>query len=216
MLLVVPMSLGGSFQAAAHDSDNHPSDELYEHPPTWNGRKIYLSPAHHWSGPKYGCGSYVEDDNMLRVAREAGIWDNGGSLWDRGYKVRVGRGDPDDNVQHSNNWGSNRHIPLHSNAHGNDQCGASNGGTIAFYYPGSGTGEDLARALKNKVGDSSPGGANERVDTANLYELSATSMPAAYLEAEFHDWMRGKDWLVDYSSWAWRIGWAVDVHLGYP
>lgn len=41
-------------------------------------------------------------------------------------------------------------------------------------------------------------------------------MPAAYLEAEFHDWWGGKNWLVDYASWSWRVGWAVDAHLDYP
>lgn len=205
--------------ASAHDSDNHPADEFYTNPPSWNGKKIYLSPAHHWSGPNQGCGSYVEDDNMLLVARQAGILDNGGSLWDRGYKVRVGRGDPDDNTERSNSWGSNRHIPLHSNAHSmSTGCGFSTGGTQVFYSPGSSNGQNLANKLENKVGPSSPGSGSLEYVASNtgLYELNQTTMPAAYLEAEFHDWVTGKNWLKDYSSWGWRIGWAVDVHLGYP
>lgn len=56
--------------------------DLFYNPITPNGKWIYLSPAHHWAGPNYGCGSYVEDDNTER----------------------------------SNNWGSNRHISMHSNA----------------------------------------------------------------------------------------------------
>lgn len=214
-LACVPAASAGP--ASAHDSDSHPSDEFYTNPPSWNGKKIYLSPAHHWQGKKYGCGAYVEDDNMLGVARAAGILDDGGSLWDRGYKVRVGRGDPDDNVARSNKWGSTRHIALHSNAHANSTgCGFSNGGTIGFYYAGSSQGENLAYQLRRKVGASSPGDASEKIETAGFYELSYASMPAAYLEAEFHDWWSGKNWLQNYSSWDYRIDWAVDVHLGYP
>lgn len=50
----------------------------------------------------------------------------------------------------------------------------------------------------------------------SLYELTATAMPAAYIEAEFHDWPSGVTWLADYDVWAWRVGWGVDQHLGYP
>lgn len=92
---------------------------------------------------------------------------------------------------------------------------ASIKGTIVFYYPGSSNGQDLATKLKNKVGDVSPG-TNDHIATETFYELANTTMPAAYLEAEFHDWTSGKNWLVDYSSWDWRVGWAVDVHFGYP
>lgn len=143
--------------AEAHRSNDHPPDTIYR-PGTenFNGRKIYLSPAHHWAGPNRGCGNYVEDNNMPKVAKDAATGDPGGDLTDRGYKVRVGAGDPDDNVRRSNAWGSTRHIALHSNAHGSQECGASWGGTKAFYYPGSTKGRNLGKRLKNKVGASSP------------------------------------------------------------
>ncbi len=200
----------------AHDSDNHPADDIYQ-PMTWNGWRIYLSPAHHWTGPKYGCGDYVEDDNMPRVAQHAAhIASLGaGSLQDRGYRVRVGKGDPDDNVDRSNAWNADRHIAMHSNASGNAQCGGSGRGTRVFYYSGSTQGQDLAGRLRTHVGASSPG-EPDSISTHTFYELSETTAKAAYLEAEFHDWTGGANWLEDYQSWSWKVGYAVDVHLNYP
>jgi hypothetical protein len=213
MSLVVWPAVRGS----AHDSDDHPPDHIYN-PAQWNGYRIYLSPAHHWSGPKSGCNGYVEDKNMHKVAHEVAnrTTVGGGSLRDRGYKVRVGHGDPDDNTDRSNAWDADRHIALHSNAHGSAPCGASEGGTVVFHYPGSALGQDLAQELLATVGPSSPGTQSERVDTATFHELSYTAAPAAYLEAEFHDWMAGVTWLRDFESWAFRVAAAVDAHLGYP
>ena len=210
--------------AQAHDSDSHPDDHIRgPGAGNWNGYRIYLSPAHHWGGEKQGCGDYLEEENMHLVAHRAGFSDPAGLLA-RGYKVRIGHGDPDDNTERSNAWHSHRHIPLHSNASGNSPCAGTEGGTVVFHYPGSSVGADLAARLKNKVGVEpvsgspfSPGTRYERVAAHDgLWELNRTSMPAAYLEAEFHDWRPGTNWLSDSSSWAWRIAWAVDAHLGYP
>ena len=190
-------------------------DEIYQ-PTTWNGYRIYLSPS---DQPNGGCGDYVEATNMHRVAHSAAVGTTlgAGSLQDRGYKVRIRHGTLTEGVARSNGWPSDRHIPLHSNARSGSQCGYSSGGTQTFYYPGSTRGQDLARKLKNLIGEVSPGAALESVSTrSDLYELYATSMPAAYLEAEFHDWTQGKNWLVSYPDWSWRIGYAVDLHLGYP
>ena len=199
---------------AAHDG-SHPNDHIFQPGVTWNGYRIYLSPAHHWVGDKFGCDGYSEHTNMHALAHESAIL-GAGTFSSRGYKVRVGHGDPDDAVYRSNIWPADRHISLHSNAHGGSTgCGFSNGGTVVFYYPGSSVGSNLATNLKNALDESSPG-TNDYTATHTLYELANTTAPAAYVETEFHDWVTGKNWLVDYQGWAWRIGWAVDVHLDYP
>jgi hypothetical protein len=140
VLTLLVATLASAPPAVTHNSDNHPPDDIYI-PAGGNGWKIYLSPAHHWTGPNYGCDNYVEDDNMPLVALYAGILGSGGdgSLYDRGYSVRLGRGDPDDNVMRANAWGSDRYIALHSNAMGDAQCGAgaAGAGTWAYYRPGS-------------------------------------------------------------------------------
>ncbi len=228
MLLVAPAfghsgPTDGSYPYSVEHSGI--SDAVYWPPDAgyqYNGWKVYLSPAHHWVGYKYGCSGYIEDTAMVQAAEEAAI----GAGWDlraRGYFVRVGAADPDENVTRSNGWGSGskrRHIAIHSNASGSSSCPSNpiGTGTKAFYW--SSAGKNLARDLLNKIGPASPGGesSNQADDLKKKqwHELTATSMVAAYLETEFHDWYSGVGWLWTEQNWAWRIGWAVDSNLGYP
>jgi len=138
------------------------------------------------------------------------------SLVGRGYRVHVGRGDPDDNIDSSNTWEADRHIPMHSNATSEGECGGSGRGTRVFYTPGSAQGEELAMYLKEKVDDASPGSPDSYTSSTAYDEMLYPNAKVAYLEAEFHNWTTGKNWLVDYEEWSWRIGYAVDLHLNYP
>jgi len=126
-------------------------------------------------------------------------------------------GDPDDNAMRANAWGTDRYIALHSNAKGSAQCGAgaANAGTWAYYRPGSPVSQNLATSLKNKVGAVGPGTNDQILSGSEFYEINQPNVPPVLLEAEFHDYQAGKDWLVSYSDWAWRIAWAVDAQLGY-
>jgi hypothetical protein len=203
--------------ASASDALYWPPDAGYQ----YNGWKVYLSPAHHWHGYNYGCSTYIEDTAMVQAADEAAH----GAGWDlraRGYYVRVGAADPDENVTRSNGWGSGskrRHIAIHSDANGSANCTSSpdDTGTQAYYW--SSSGKALATELWNKMGPASPGGEESQASDVikeDFYELTATSMVAALLETEFHDWSTGQNWLWAEQNWAWRIGWAVDTNLGYP
>lgn len=91
VLTLLVAILASAPPAVTHNSDNHPPDDIYI-PAGGNGWKIYLSPAHHWTGPNYGCDNYVEDDNMPLVALYAGILASGGdgSLYDRGIACGSG------------------------------------------------------------------------------------------------------------------------------
>ena len=122
------------------------SDAVYWPPDAgyqYNGWKVYLSPAHHWHGYNYGCSTYIEDTAMAQAADEAAI----GAGWDlraRGYLVRVGAADPDENVTRSNGWGSGskrRYIAIHSNANpGSGGCTSSpdDTGTKTYYFSSAG------------------------------------------------------------------------------
>lgn len=144
-------------------------DSFYP-PSVWNNWYIYLSPAHHWQGWKFGCNGYTEDLNMPLAAVEAAVG-AGIDLAARGYYVRVGRADPDENVTRSNSWGSGyskrRHIALHSNAVSNNSCGNGGGagdgnkGTEVYYI--STTGSNLALNLWNSLKGSSPGTEDSQV-----------------------------------------------------
>lgn len=190
---------------------------------TWygsNGYKIYLSPAEHF-GQNIGCDGYVEDENAQALALEAAVG-NGWDLLARGYSVRVGTGTYVQNTSSSNSWGADYHIPMHSNA-GTWDCtppydlnhGAS--GTYLMYYPGDTDGSGLSDELVYTIGSASPGmGFDRKESNTVFYELNSTNASAAYLESAFHTFQPDVDWLEDYSSWSWRVGWAVDRYLGYP
>lgn len=218
-------------------------DLIYDPYGTWNGYKVYLSPARHDnSGSRGECGSLGENDLAYYAA-----WDatNGTYYWDaydpsspnrnlraRGYRVRIGRGTVTSAYQNSNSWGADLHIPMHSNADVFGQCARtdpSRFGTVVIYWHTSSGGPNLAAQLREKVGTLLAGGEyspgtndytcynpGHPCTTITLAELRYTSATAAYLESEFHTWNTGYDWLYESWVWAWRVGYAVDVHLNYP
>jgi hypothetical protein len=217
------------------------ADLTYEPYGTWNGKRIYLSPARHDdSGSRGECGSL--DENTLGYylayyAANSSYYSDAynpsssyRNLRARGYKVRIGRGTLQSAIDNSNAWGATLHIPMHSNADKYNQCSrtdASRFGTVIIYWHTSGGGPDLAAKLRDRVGTysgaTSPGtndftcyNPGHPCTTITLGELRYTSAVAAYMESEFHTWNTGATWLSQAWQWGWRVGWAVDVHLGYP
>ena len=186
-----------------------------------NGKKIYLSPADHGGG-NIGCDGYVEDHEAERLAIQAAVG-SGEDLLQRGYTVRIGGGTMFDNIANSNAWGSDYHIPMHSNAQLTGMnCAApydlsyGASGTYLMYKPGNTEGSGLSDELVIRVGDASPGTGFDRKEArGDLYELNNSNAPAAYLEMAFHTFGADEDWL-RMNNWTWRIGWAVDRYLGYP
>lgn len=161
------------------------------------------------------------------------------NLLTRGYRVRIGRGTVSSAIRNSNAWGSTRHIAIHSNAVANPNCAdtdASRFGTWGIHRYDSPRGRDLTNKLTHTIGINSrrgplrSPGTNDKVctnppgapvgdsscTTIDLGELRETRMPAAYMEDEFHTWQRGYNWLDRSNQWAWRFGWGVDWHLGWP
>lgn len=203
------------------------ADEIYS-PTTANGYRIYMSPARHTdAGARGECRGYNENTMSYWNAHDAtqtSKWPTQ-TLTGRGYLVRIGTQTYQDAVNNSNVWGADRHVTIHSNAKPGG-CGtttASVNGTWVIYYSGSVTGKALATSLKNAIGPYSPGTADRLcIDptdgcfNGSLYELSGTSAPAAYIEAEFHTWDAGVEWLWMDTSWQWRIAEGIDAHLGRP
>lgn len=232
LALLVMIALAGVAGAA---------DLLYDPYGSWNGKKIYLSPARHSdSGSRGECGSLGEND----LAYYAAWYATNGSYYSdsynpsssyrnlraRGYKVRIGRGTVSSAINNSNSWGATLHIPMHSNAdvyNGCSRTGTSGFGTNVIYWHTSGGGPNLADELVYTVGSASgmtsPGTNDYKCynpghpcTTITLGELRYTYAVAAYMESEFHTWNTGYGWLDDSHYWAWRLGWAIDMHLGYP
>lgn len=215
------------------------ADYLYEPDGVpWNGKKIYLSPARHEPDNR-GCQSASENELAFFAAYDAanGPFYNDqydpdnpySNLRKRAYKVQISTGTISTAIANSNAWGATRHVVNHSNA-GSAGCSSTNAaihGTVGIYRSGSTLGQDLAEKLKQEIGVT-PGrrspGTNDYTcfnpghpcTDIDLAELRETNAPAAYMETEFHTWNTGVNWLYDSQTWAWRLGLAVDQHLGYP
>jgi len=219
------------------------SDYVYEPFSAWNGKKVYLSPARHSDAGdrgecqgRNGMGDLDENTAALLFAlyATAGDWigevrnptSQYRNLRSRGYKVRIGRGTVASAIKNSNAWASTVHIPIHSNARPEDckNTDAKKHGTHVIYKSyGESGGQGLSDHMKYTIGRSSPG-TNDLIchNSSNctlfncLGELCKTKAKAAYLEREFHTWNKGAAWLKkDYAN-AWRLGWAIDLFLGYP
>jgi hypothetical protein len=219
----------------------HAADLIYDPYGAWNGKRIYLSPARHSdAGSRGECGSTDENSlgyNLAYYATNGSYYSDAynptssyRNLRARGYKVRIGRGTLQSAIDNSNAWGATLHIPMHSNADVAGQCSrttASRFGTVIIYWHTSSGGPNLAAKLRDTVGAysgaTSPGtndftcyNPGHPCTTITLGELRYTVAVAAYMESEFHTWTTGYNWLTQSWQWGWRVGWAVDSHLGYP
>jgi len=218
------------------------SDLTYDPLMTWNGKKVYLSPARHSdAGGRGECqdgngmGSLNENTAAFRFAYYAASGDYIGdsttsnayrNLRTRGYKVRIGRGTVSSAISNSNAWGATVHIPIHSNARPencNDTTASSHGTHVIYKSYGSNGGEGLAGYIKDTIGASSPGtndlichNSSDCTIFTCLGELCNTNAKAAYLEREFHTWNLGAKWMATDQYNTWRLGWAIDQFLGYP
>lgn len=214
-------------------------DVIYPPKSTANGKRIYLSAAWHTdvAGARGECQDKVERTMARQLAYRTADYTYVdptmpgdvnvalSGLTERGFRVRVGRGTPDENTSRSNTWGSNAHVPLHSNASGDTSgtCAnrpASIRGTWQIYHAGDG--DVLPGRLKNQLDGPSPG-TNDRVCTITdctsfscLIELcSIDAGSASYSETEFHDWNAGVNWLTDdRPEVSVRIATAIDNHYG--
>lgn len=203
------------------------ADTVYQPSGTWNGKLIYLSRACHDGNdgvpggdciPNTGCDSFNENYNSGEAIKEAITNTSAGqlNLQLRGYRSILGNGTLGQNVANSNAAGADVHIPVHSNAK-SESCGNTDNsghGTWGMYrYANQ---ETCATRIKNRLGSASPGTADITSYTTGLGELNNVNALACYIEAEFHTWRRGVDWLRLQSEWAWRIGYIVDLQLDYP
>lgn len=213
----------GSVPAAAQTTD-----EIY-YPTTANGYRIYLSPARHTNAGSRGECLGTNENTMgywnSRDATDSNAYASN-NLLERGYTVRIGTGTVASAIANSNAWGADRHVVMHSNSKTTQNCpstSAGNYGTNVIYRSGSTNGQNLASNLNTQIGPASPGtydyicyNPGHPCTTIDLGELRDTAAPAAYIEAEFHDWDRGANWLWNDTSWQWRIAQGIDSHLGAP
>ena len=154
------------------------------------GMKIYLSPSAQPAN-NYAAGDTNEQAQCNRIAEAAKS-----ALERCGFAVRKapeGQGYKE-NVDESNAWGADLHIPIHTNAGG----GA---GTVVFVHGGTAMQMQYAQPIYDEVQAISPGTTNYGVRVnSGLYELKYTTATAVYVECEFHDRADLATWIIGHTA----------------
>lgn len=164
------------------DTDKDDKDEA--------GMKIYLSPSAQPAN-NYAAGDTNEQAQCNRIAEAAKS-----ALERCGFAVRKapeGQGYKE-NVDESNAWGADLHIPIHTNAGG----GA---GTVVFVHGGTAAQMKYAAPIYEEVQAISPGTTDYGVRVnSGLYELGYTTATAVYVECEFHDRADLATWIIGHTA----------------
>ncbi len=154
------------------------------------GMKIYLSPSAQPTN-NYAAGDTNEQAQCNRIAEAAKS-----ALERCGFAVRKapeGQGYKE-NVDESNAWGADLHIPIHTNAGG----GA---GTVVFVHGGTAKQMQYAKPIYDEVQATSPGTTDYGVRVnSGLYELGYTTATAVYVECEFHDRADLAAWIIEHTT----------------
>ena len=154
------------------------------------GMKIYLSPSAQPAN-NYAAGDTNEQAQCNRIAEAAKS-----ALERCGFAVRKapeGQGYKE-NVDESNAWGADLHIPIHTNAGG----GA---GTVVFVHGGTAKQMQYAKPIYDEVQAASPGTTDYGVRVnSGLYELGYTTGTAVYVECEFHDRADLAAWIIEHTT----------------
>ena len=154
------------------------------------GMKIYLSPSAQPAN-NYAAGDTNEQAQCNRIAEAAKS-----ALERCGFAVRKapeGQGYKE-NVDESNAWGADLHIPIHTNAGG----GA---GTVVFVHGGTAKQMQYAKPIYDEVQAASPGMTDYGVRVnSGLYELGYTTATAVYVECEFHDRADLAAWIIEHTT----------------
>lgn len=164
------------------DTDKDDKDEA--------GMKIYLSPSAQPAN-SYAAGNTNEQVQCNRIAEAAKT-----ALVRCGFAVKKapeGQGYKE-NVDESNAWGADLHIPIHTNAGG----GA---GTVVFVHGGTAKQMQYAKPIYDEVQAASPGMTDYGVRVnSGLYELGYTTATAVYVECEFHDRADLAAWIIEHTT----------------
>ena len=154
------------------------------------GMKIYLSPSAQPAN-NYAAGDTNEQVQCNRIAEAAKT-----ALVRCGFAVKKapeGQGYKE-NVDESNAWGADLHIPIHTNAGG----GA---GTVVFVHRGTAAQMQYAKPIYDEVQATSPGTTDYGVRVnSGLYELGYTTATAVYVECEFHDRADLAAWIIEHTT----------------
>ena len=150
--------------------------------------RIYLSPSDQ-NANLYAFGDTTELVQCRRIADACGS-----ALLRCGFEVMNNQTDTmEQRVAQSNAWGADLHVPIHTNAFNGEVSG-----TRMFYLNENSRGKDACLAIFNRLAPVTPGASESIRAYPELYELKATTAPAAYIECEFHDVPETAKWIIEH------------------
>lgn len=153
---------------------------------------IYLSPSTQEANPYVTQGTEEEWMNRIADAMEPYLRSSG---------IRFTRNTPQmtaaSSIAQSNLGNYDLHLPIHSNAAGDENAGEVRGPNI-FYYPGSTQGQRAAEIIGKNVEMIYPDPTLVRVEpNTYLGELRLTKAPAAFIEIAYHDNVEDANWITE-------------------
>ena len=152
-------------------------------------KKIYLSPSNQINNI-YAAGNTNECEQCNKIAEFAKV-----ALERCGFNVKKAPEGQNiyTSIKESNAWGSDLHIPIHTNAFN----GKTLGGTLVMLYSMEDENKRAGEAILNAVAPISPGPDYSLRENPRLAELNGTKAIAVYLEVEFHDNGTGANWIIN-------------------
>lgn len=155
-------------------------------------KKIFLSPSNQ-DGNAYACGNTTEDVQCGRIAKALE-----GHLKRCGFETRLEQYDTmQHRVDHSDSWGADMHIAIHTNA----TAAHTAGGTQIFFYAYNGYGDKASEAVFKELKDITPGSNAEVCRRYSaLYEVWKPNATSVYIEVEFHDVPAYAKWIIDHPN----------------
>lgn len=155
-------------------------------------KKIFLSPSNQ-DANEYAYGNTTEDVQCGRIAKALE-----GHLKRCGFETRLEQYDTmQHRVEHSDSWGADMHVAIHTNATGAHTAG----GTQIFFYAFNGYGDKASEAVFRELKDITPGSNAEVCRRySSLYEVWKPRATSVYIEVEFHDVPAYARWIIEHPN----------------
>lgn len=155
-------------------------------------KKIFISPSNQTAN-KYAYGNTNEAVQCGKIGNALEK-----ALERCGFAVRLEQYDTMQNrVAHSDQWGANMHVAIHTNASVNHTAG----GTQVFFYAYNGFGNVACEKVFNQLKGFTPGSNAEVCKKySELYEVNKPKATSVYVEAEFHDVVNYAKWIIEHTE----------------
>ena len=152
-------------------------------------KKIFISPSNQ-NGNLYAYGNTNEAEQCGRIGKAVKA-----ALERCGFQTKLEQYDTMQNrVTHSDQWGADMHLAIHTNATGQHTAG----GTQVFFYAYNGFGNVACQKVFEELKDITPGSNAEVCKKYSaLYEVYKPNATSVYCEVEFHDVAAYAKWIIE-------------------